>query len=742
MRLTALRLDRVAFEDPLLVAKSLQALARRRSVNRGAWQGHLQRALQVVKHADAQCAARVLNACSRSPVQDLANEVADAYQDRAKRLLGQSNVRQLATAANAMARMLIRDEDYILRLSRELRMKFQKCNTFQASLIANSYARLMVVERTLFGQLLPAFAVANGQHFRVKDLALVMHAYAKAQLRSTAVFDALRHRCREQTEHMDCQALSVIAAAHAKLLISDEPLFQALAWRLRSCARTCTFQAVSNLANAYAKFGFERPPMAPEGSTPMFASSSGPRGPRPPRSTVGVTEAVFDLVMEELPRLVNDSNAQSIVLLSHAAARAGQHRRWGPQLAERLAPLAQREMGSCDGAQLGMMAVAFAELWPLEDSSKGFWLALLEAAAAAPLGASDAANCGVAFAAVQLPAEQLARLELCRFSEDSAAGGLSPQCACALTLAHAYGGLWAPQFLQALENQVPELLWQATDSVASRWALSFVLAGQRALPLELRSAVRQQVLRQAKASEKEELDDASLIAACQGAAALLMPEVTVIESDQPGMQQIAWWEILRPPPCAPRLAAACVRDEDAEELRAAAQRLGEALRRRRARLGSLLLRLAAPRTTRAGAPLSPARFAGLSSLLLPSVKQTATEAPARTLEARKRLRRWLKRSFLRPQEMGHDLVVVLLVPEEVHVVFILDDQTTFMYPGEPCAAGERLHPDAELHGWLLAKEGYVVLRVRCELLAELLQEDPGDAAGAPSREEGRRDSRV
>lgn len=39
-----------------------------------------------------------------------------------------------------------------------------------------------------------------------------------------------------------------------------------------------------------------------QGSTPMFASSSGPRGPRPPRSTVGVTEAVFDLVMEELPR--------------------------------------------------------------------------------------------------------------------------------------------------------------------------------------------------------------------------------------------------------------------------------------------------------------------------------------------------------------------------------------------------------------------------------------------------------
>eukprot|EP00434_Breviolum_minutum_P042106 symbB.v1.2.037463.t1/scaffold5542.1/size26012/2 len=96
--------DRAALEDPLLVAKSLQALARRRSNNTGAWKGHLQRALQVAHKADAQAAARVLNACSRSPLGELATQVAEAYQDRAQRLLPQSSARQLATAANAMAR--------------------------------------------------------------------------------------------------------------------------------------------------------------------------------------------------------------------------------------------------------------------------------------------------------------------------------------------------------------------------------------------------------------------------------------------------------------------------------------------------------------------------------------------------------------------------------------------------------------------------------------------------------------
>ena len=65
MRRVAVRLDRAALEDPLLVAKSLQALARRRSANLGAWKGHLQRAALVVGQADAQAAARVLNACSR-----------------------------------------------------------------------------------------------------------------------------------------------------------------------------------------------------------------------------------------------------------------------------------------------------------------------------------------------------------------------------------------------------------------------------------------------------------------------------------------------------------------------------------------------------------------------------------------------------------------------------------------------------------------------------------------------------
>ena len=42
-----------------------EALARRRSQNLGAWRGHLQRAKSALRRADAQCAARVLNACSR-----------------------------------------------------------------------------------------------------------------------------------------------------------------------------------------------------------------------------------------------------------------------------------------------------------------------------------------------------------------------------------------------------------------------------------------------------------------------------------------------------------------------------------------------------------------------------------------------------------------------------------------------------------------------------------------------------
>lgn len=88
----------------------------------------------------------------------------------------------------------------------EITVELRKCNTFQASLIANSYARLLVVERTLFGHLLPSYALRHGHRFRVKDLALVHHAYAKAQLRSAAVFEALSARSREQAEHMDCQA--------------------------------------------------------------------------------------------------------------------------------------------------------------------------------------------------------------------------------------------------------------------------------------------------------------------------------------------------------------------------------------------------------------------------------------------------------------------------------------------------------------------------------------------------------
>eukprot|EP00435_Cladocopium_sp_Y103_P026644 s290_g6.t1 len=187
----------------------------------------------------------------------------------------------------------------------------------------------------------PGFAMP-----RVSSAVIAFLSILTISTRTSAMLpeEALAERCREQTPHMDCQALTVIAAAHAKLLISDEALFQTLAWRLRSCARTCTFQAVANLANAYAKFGFQSPALAPEASRSSAPWTS--------TTALGITDGVFELVLEELPRLLLDSNAHSIVLLSHAAARAGQHRRLGA-LPQRLASAAQPTLPSCDGAQPG-----------------------------------------------------------------------------------------------------------------------------------------------------------------------------------------------------------------------------------------------------------------------------------------------------------------------------------------------------------------------------------------------------
>eukprot|EP00435_Cladocopium_sp_Y103_P033299 s290_g8.t1 len=155
--------------------------------------------------------------------------------------------------------------------------------------------------------------------------------------------------------------------------------------------------------------------------------------------------------------------------------------------------------------RLGMLSVAFAELWPLDAENEAFWLSLVEAAAAkslaGQLSAADAANCGVAFAATQLPAEQLtAALQLSQYAEEA---DLSPQTCCALLLTHAYAGLWAPRFLEAMTKQIPDLLWQATDRIVCRWALASYLSGGR-LTEPLREAVTLHVLRQAKALEAGE----------------------------------------------------------------------------------------------------------------------------------------------------------------------------------------------------------------------------------------------
>eukprot|EP00434_Breviolum_minutum_P013715 symbB.v1.2.012092.t1/scaffold821.1/size257772/2 len=66
---------------------------------------------------------------------------------------------------------------------------------------------------------------------------------------------------------------------------------------------------------------------------------------------------------------------------------------------------------------------------------------------------------------------------------------------------------------------------------------------------------------------------------------------------------------------------------------------------------------------------------------------------------------------------------------EVPMVFILDDELTMMMPGEE-DAGLRLHPDAELSGWLLAKEGTLVLRLPAQKISEICVETgcPGSDA--------------
>ncbi|CAL1153049.1 unnamed protein product [Cladocopium goreaui] len=383
-----------------------------------------------------------------------------------------------------------------------------------------------------------------------------------------------------------------------------------------------------------------------------------------------------------------------------------------------------------------MLSVAFAELWPLDPldgENEAFWLALAEAAAAkslaGQLSAADAANCGVAFAATQLPAEQLtAALQLSKYAEDV---DLSPQTCCALLLTHGYAGLWAPRFLEAMTKQIPDLLWQATDSIVCRWALATYLSGGR-LSEPLREAVASHVLRQAKALEAgDESDEASLIASCQGAAALLVPEMsTGAEAPRDGS---FWLEVTGPSSAIFH----CARATDADS-RAAGAQLARQLVQVKPRLGRLLQRLS--ENTNAQSAQSGARLAGLSALLLPSVKAPAEKELPKTLSAARRLSAFLRR-FVAPRfpapatasavtQFGTVVVLQPAIEAKVsRVVFIVDDSVTAMYPGED-DAGLRRHPDAELCGYLLAKEGVLVLRLWFDEVGAICAEDAGPQGNA------------
>ncbi|CAK0837090.1 unnamed protein product, partial [Prorocentrum cordatum] len=379
------------------------------------------------------------------------------YVDRARKLIGQSNVAQLATFANALARLEVRDEQMLTELARALRGKFRKCNTFQAANIANAFARLVFAERTVFLQLLPAYVTAHSRRFSVKDIAQVLNAYAKVQLRSTSVFSSLAGRCRAQVPRMDCHALSVVANAHARLLVRDQPLFEDMARQLQSCEHACSPQAISNLLHAYAKLtpGDAAPEMEGEGGDADAAR------------WLGLVDSVFSCLLAQMARLHEGATAHGICVMAHAAAKVGQHRRQ-PRVPATLAELALGAgLEAFAPSQLSMLAVAFGEMWPLggggaagdgEDRER-FWEALASAARArgGELGAADAANCALAFAASGLPTDTVVQLALgrrCREEEPP------PGVAAAMLAAHALSGLQDEVLLPSVAAHAPNILWQ------------------------------------------------------------------------------------------------------------------------------------------------------------------------------------------------------------------------------------------------------------------------------------------
>jgi len=76
--------------------------------------------------------------------------------------------------------------------------------------------------------------------------------------------------------------------------------------------------------------------------------------------TLTLVDGVFDIIAAELPRLQSQTTPQSVCVLVHAFATAGQHRRLVHLPAIFAHDVLSLDFGSFSSAQLSMLAVSFA----------------------------------------------------------------------------------------------------------------------------------------------------------------------------------------------------------------------------------------------------------------------------------------------------------------------------------------------------------------------------------------------
>lgn len=392
-----------ALADSSLVAKGIHALARRRTLNVGAWHAHMDRAQSACAGADAAAVCRVLNACCRAPVD--CGVVAKLYMERAARLLPQCSSRQLSIIANALARL--QGHQLIADTLREARGKFARCSPADAAVLANACARLLHMDRTFFGHLLPRQILAM-RRYSIKDIAQILNAYSKLRLRNTTVFEALSECACQQVPRMTCHAVSVICHAHAALRINNERLLQLLSQHLRGCARTCNQQAVATLLHSYS------------------------------RASCSERLAVLESLTAEIGRLRGTFSTQSLCMMAGAAARFAPLPGARDLLAETLLELTQRHLASLPPRELASLCIALAESWRCASlEGVDLWKALSHVVVATSFAPDEAANCAVAFAIASLPAavSGLRLQSLCQSASDEQP--VSVKASIAIVSAHA-----------------------------------------------------------------------------------------------------------------------------------------------------------------------------------------------------------------------------------------------------------------------------------------------------------------